>query len=466
MKTLFGTKFNWAAFIIISIIIRGTFVNMSWASYFAILLSLHQFFLLFNSIGYVVPVRYILGVFMCVQFFIGPSLAYNGLDQYQYVHYKMRIPEGDYFAYAIPAVMSFITGLHIWAGNLKGEVLDEEKITLFVQKNPRLPYAFIVIGFLTSVVSGFFSSELAFVFYLLGSFKFIGLFLLILGSENLKVLPLVVVIGSIISSSLGDGMFHDLLTWLIFTGSIFAIKFKFGFNTKLVACAAFIFLAVTIQLLKGGYRSATGSGAEEAGVETFSKVYEEQNKDKSIFSFENMAPATVRINQGFIITNIMNTVPDRVPFSNGAEMYQVFEAAIMPRILAPNKLTAGNRELFMKYSGVRIREGTSMGLSSLGDAYLNFGIVGGCIFMFLLGVMYSYVLNTFHKHSGKYPALILFTSLVFYYPIRPDCELQTILGHLFKSCFLIYVMIQFFKNTFSAEEGQDQTKDVHLQPTF
>ena len=95
-----------------------------------------------------------------------------------------------------------------------------------------------------------------------------------------------------------------------------------------------------------------------------------------------------------------------------------------------------------------------MGLSSLGDAYINWGNVGGCMFMFFLGLLYSYILNIFYKKSLTYPTLILFTALVFYYPIRPDCELQTILGHLFKACFLIYLMIMFFKESFT----------VRLQP--
>ena len=68
-----------------------------------------------------------------------------------------------------------------------------------------------------------------------------------------------------------------------------------------------------------------------------------------------------------------------------------------------------------------------MGLSSVGDAYVNFGVFGGVLFMFILGFLYSEVLNTFHKNAYRYPVLILFVPLVFYYPIRPDCELQTIL---------------------------------------
>jgi len=296
-------------------------------------------------------------------------------------------------------------------------------------------------------LSSFFSSDLAFVFYLLGNFKFIGLFLLIMGSKQLKVLPTVVVIGSIISSSLGEGMFHDLLTWIIFTGAIFAIKYKIAFKTKVIGAAVFIFLALTIQLLKGSYREAI-SKEGEGGLETFTNLYETQNKNNNLFSFKKIATSNVRINQGFIITNIMKTIPEKQPFSNGEEMYQIFEAAILPRILAPNKLKAGDQQIFYKYSNIKLTSGTSMGLSSLGDAYINFGVIGGCLFMLFMGLMYGGILNLFKKNSTAYPVLILFTALVFYYPIRPDCELQTILGHLFKSVFLIYIILSVWKYTF------------------
>jgi len=448
LKSLFNTSFNWPLFLGAAIVIRLLLIGISWTSYFAILLSLHQFILLFNSIGHIIPIRYLLGAFMCVQFFIGPVLAYNGLDEYQYIHYKMRIPELQYFAYAIPAVISFILGLHFWAGKLKGEVVNEKQIEFFVNEKPSLPYWFIVIGFVASVVAGLFSEDFAFVFYWLGSFKFIGLFLLIIGGHDLKILPLILVISSIVGSSLLNGMFHDLLIWIIFTGCIFAIKYKFDFNYKIIACSVFVFLSLIIQLMKSSYRTATGIGKEAAGVETFSKLYEQENADQGLFSFARLAPSTVRINQGFIITNIMYTVPSSVPFSDGEEMYQLFEAGVLPRFMAPNKLKAGDRSIFMKYSGLKIRPGTSMGLSSLGDAYINYGLIGGCIFMFLLGAFYNSILLILYKSSQIFPVLILFTSLIFYYPIRPDCELQTILGHVFKSCFLIYLMIQFFKNSF------------------
>lgn len=447
MYTLFKVNINWGAYFICAITILILFPSLSWFSFFALLIALHQFFLLFFSMNSVIPIRYLLGSFMCLQMFIGPVFAYNGLDQYQYFMYRMKVPEIEYFSYAFPAVILFIIGLHINAKKLDGEVPDVKRIAEYAQQHPKLAYWLIGIGFGASLVGGFFGSELGFVFYLIGSAKFIGAFLLLLGGTRLKVGPLIIIFGSIILSSLSEGMFHDLLTWLIMLGAVICIRFKPDTTIKLSALFAFIIMVVIIQQVKTTYRAATGRG-QEGDFETFSNVVEKQNESKGFFDFQNLASNNVRINQGFIVTNILFTVPDKVPYAKGAELLQILEAAFLPRIIAPNKLKAGDRSIFMKYSGIRIKKNTSMGLSSLGDAYINFGTFGGAIFMFLLGFLYSEVLNVFHKKSKDYPILILFTTLVFYYPIRPDCELQTILGHLVKSCFLIYIVLIVWQKEF------------------
>src|SRR5687767_6982833 len=123
--SLFQVKFNGVAFLVLGILIYMAFPEISGYSYFALLVSLHQFILLFNAIGFVIPVRFLFGAFMCLQMLIGPLLAYNGLDKFQIGYYKMQIPESEYFSYVLPAVVAFIAGLHIIAGRLKGELINE-----------------------------------------------------------------------------------------------------------------------------------------------------------------------------------------------------------------------------------------------------------------------------------------------------------------------------------------------------
>jgi len=450
MYSLFQVKFSWPVYLISLLLIRVLFMDITWLSFFAIAVTLHQFFLLFYSFGHVLPIRYLLGSFMCLQMFLGPAFAYNGLDEYQLMYYKMQVPEEQYFAYALPAVILFILGLHFFAGKFNGERIDKVAIQKFVQFNPKVPYIFIAIGFISSIVAGFFGSELGFVFVLLGGLKFIGTSLLILGNKKLKPLTLIAVYGAIFISSLSQGMFHDLLIWLIFLGAVFALKYQPTNIIKGAFVLVFMTLATFIQLIKSDYRESTWKEGQEAGLETLGKVIEEDRRGKEggIFSVERLAESNIRINQGFIVTNIMVTVPEKQPYENGEEMLLIVQSAILPRLLAPNKLNAGDRKIFTKYTGIPLQKGTSMGLSSMGDAYVNWGEVGGSIFMFFYGLFFSWVLNSFAKHSYRFPILMVLTPLVFYYPIRPDCELQTILGHVVKSSFLIFVMLQVWKHHF------------------
>ena len=89
---------------------------------------------------------------MCLQYLLGPFFAYNGLDRYQYEKYQMKIPEYQYFAYAIPAVLCFIIGLHV-TGKLKGEIIDRDRMKKIIGNNVQIPYLLIIIGFVSSLVT-------------------------------------------------------------------------------------------------------------------------------------------------------------------------------------------------------------------------------------------------------------------------------------------------------------------------
>jgi hypothetical protein len=440
---------DWRIFFGIVLFTKLFFPDISLYSFFAFIISAYQFMLLFYSIGFILPVRYLAGSLMCVQMLVGPALAYNGLDEYQLGYLKMQVDESIYFSYVIPATILFLIGLRIkFNQNVSDEFININQLKEYVKNNQQTMYIFIVIGFVSSLISPFFSTEIGFVFTLLGSFKFVGLFMLILGDNKLKPLSLFVVLSSIILSSLGNAMFHDLLIWLLFMGAVFSIKYKPSNYLKFGLAVLFVGMAIFIQMLKGDYREATWKEGKEGNVSNFAATTKAKNEQNELFTLEKLKQSNIRINQGFIITNIINNVPEKENYSNGKELMQILEAAILPRVIAPNKLNAGDRFFFMKWAGFPIAAGTSMGLSSMGDGYVNFGKFGGMIFMFFLGLLFSYVISIFYKYSFEYPILYLFPALVFYYPMRADCELQTILGHLFKSCFLIFILIKAWKNHF------------------
>lgn len=448
-----GSRYNIGLFLFF-VLLKVLFFEMSLWSLFALSFSAFQFSLLFESLGKVIPVRHLFGSFMCLQMLVGPALAYNGLDQFQVGHFKMQIPESDYFYYVLPSVVLFVLGLHLKSRYYEGEKVDVYHLEQFLSNRSTLPFIFIAVGFVATFLSQSIGTGLTFVFYLLGGLKFIGLFLIILTSKRFNFLTTFLVYGSVILSSVATAMFHDLLTWGIFLLAIFCVKYKPSNVIKLTLLLFFVFISVFIQLIKGEYREVTWKNEKEGDIETLGETVQEQVSSQELFSLERLAQSNVRINQGAIITNIMNYIPEKKAFAEGAELVDVLEAAIMPRFLSENKLTAGNREFFMKWSGMVIGRGVSMGLSSVGDAYINFGVLGGIVFMFFYGLLFNRVLLYFHKKSNIFPVLMVLTPLVFYYPIRPDSELHTLLGHLIKSCFLIFVIIQIWKPVFFFQRNE------------
>lgn len=440
--TLFNVKINWLVYALGLVALVILLPGLSVWGFFALAIAGHQFMLLFYAYGYVIPIRYWAGAMACLQYLVGPAFAYTGLDAQMYFKYRMQIPEEVYFAYAIPAVLCFLLGLH-FSGKLNGEKVDEQSVHDFVASNAKLPYIFIGAGFLSSYISGFFGAELANVFYIISSFKFIGLFMLLLSGQKVKILPLVVVVGSIVASSLKGAMFHDLLTWLFFVLAVLAIKYKPNIIAKTWFAVGLLLLVIIIQQIKSVYRSNLSSG--EGGVSQFEESFRTVNQEGGFFDLNTLASSNVRINQGFIVTYAMSYIPDKEPFANGTELYQILEAAFLPRIIAPNKLKAGDNDFLYQYTGMRVRPGTSMSISALGDGYINFGTFGGSIFMFFFGLVFNITLNGFQRFSKSFPIILIFTPLVFYYPIRPDTALQTGLGHLVKSCILLYAMVIFWK---------------------
>ena len=121
-----------------------------------------------------------------------------------------------------------------------------------------------------------------------------------------------------------------------------------------------------------------------------------------------------------------------------------FEAAFLPRFFAPDKLKAGDRDVLAKYTGIYLGVGTAMGIGILGDAWASFGYFGGLVMLFCFGLIINYSLKYFEYLIKQFPLVYFILPIVYYYPIRPDCETQTSFGHLVKTTFLVSIIAFYF----------------------
>jgi hypothetical protein len=406
---------------------------------------------LFIRVNHSLPIKELFLSMYGLQFLFGPALAYNGIDYYTLDIYKMKVNSDTYFTFLIPVFIAFAFGFNVYCKKYSLKP-SRQNIDQWVVQNPKTPYYFIGFGILSSLISPFFPVSLSFVFYLLGGFKYIGLFALLLSYQTLKIKLLLLIYGLILVSSFQGGMFHDLLTWIIVLCLILAYRYKPTWQFKVAGIVGFVLFAIFIQSIKQGLRAQTWFGNKEASIDLVEDITDDVNKSNGgLLSMDNLGPNFVRLNQGWVLASAMDFVPRNISHAHGALLSEYLYSAFVPRIVDANKLNAGSQEIFNKYSGHHIEKGTSIGLGLFTDAYVDFGdfgIFGSMFYVFLFGLLYGYILHQIAQKSTYYPVLLLFAILIFIYPIRPDCETQTTLGHLIKSIILIAGIIVIFRKKF------------------
>ncbi len=389
-------------------------------------------------------IRKIFVIFLALQYCLGTTLSYAFSTSETY---RMVLPEREYFNYAFPAVLFMSIGLFIGTANK-----DED--TTFKNLNLSLKELSINDKLLTSVM--FFSlvsnyilagqnlpESLAFLFYLIFGLKYAYVCFQIITKPKINYFFISLPIFYLFLVTVRTAMFHDLVIWTLFWGISVCIRLKPKVKTVIVSMLAFVFFVLIIQLSKSAYRQRTwgtehAAGVEDATFSAFSSTVKSQAENSNIAN--DLSENIMRINQGWILCRTMDFVPNYTDYQGMDLLNKYMEAAFLPRAFAPDKLTAGNREHFMKYTGIEIASGTSMGMGILADGWASYGQVGGWLVVFLYGLILNISLKVFERMLFKYPLVYFFLPLIYYYPIRPDCETQTAFGHLIKSMFFLIIV--------------------------
>jgi len=143
----------------------------------------------------------------------------------------------------------------------------------------------------------------------------------------------------------------------------------------------------------------------------------------------------------------MSWTPSREPFAEGETINEALRSAFMPRFLFPNKVTAGGRTYFYRFTGRQLSDTTSMGLGLVGEAYANYGIQGGILFMFIIGLFYNWFIFMIYRIANKHPTIIFFIPLIFLQVVKAETDFSVIINHLFKASIAVW-MIYFGINKF------------------
>jgi hypothetical protein len=305
----------------------------------------------------------------------------------------------------------------------------------------------LVIGIIASFFQKFVPSSLGHVFFLMSYLLFIGVFYCLYSDFPLKKFVLWAAFAILILRSIVQGMFGELIFMAIMAMILLVLGKGFSFMSKFSAFIFGLILILVIQVIKPEYRERVWSSDDNKGNEfsIFADIFSEKFDDPSAL-FTNEAVwfnFYSRFNQGLFVGLVQRSVPARFPYADGETINESIIGAIVPRLLWPDKQTSGGVENFKRFLGLDLK-GYSVGISPYGEAWGNYGRTGGIIFMFVFGLMFNFVFSWILKIAVGTPSLILWLPLMFFYAVKIESDVFSMVNSLFKACMFTYIMYKVY----------------------
>lgn len=404
-----------------------------------------------KALGKRLPVLELMTLVAGLQWIIGPAIEYQATSH----HYKyyMYVEEAVYMGYVVPAygIFAFI----ILYALRKGPVLNITMDT-FHEFAPYGKYI-LLVGVIADFAGGVVPAGLKFVFFLLSNFKYAGALILLFSTKKWDRYLFYAALVYLFFASIRSGFFHELLLYGVFFYMFWAYKIRPNIKLNVLIIAFGMFAATVIQGVKANYREIISGGYEGSYVNLFfSSVGERLSAEEEVTGFEEEENLNVRLNQGWIISAIMEHTPRMEPYADGSTVSEAVFASALPRFLNPNKAIAGGVENFEKFTGLPLGENTSMGMSIVGEAYANFGVGGGILFMAIWALVLIKFWFLILKQVAKNQLLLFFVPLMFLQVIKAETELVVVLNHLVKSLILIFIFFWISKKFVFKNFGDDK----------
>lgn len=384
-----------------------------------------------KALGKRLPILEMMMLIAGLQWIIGPFIEYN--SDFHDVKYYMYVDESTYMGYVVPAY-AFFTGVIFFM--TRNSVVNVQDIIDF-KKYSRYGLTILFIGIVSELLGFVLPGALGFLVFLLSGFKFVGAIILYFSDVRIHRYIFYGSVAFMAFISLKNGLFHDFILWSAFFYMFFTIKTQPSWKMKSVTIISGFVLLTVIQAVKSDYRMLLQSGGDVNVVSLFFGSVNQKYDSGFLEEDEAASSLNVRLNQGWIISAIMDHVPRNLAYAEGSTVIEAIEASFVPRFLNPNKKEAGGQENFRKYTGLNLSDNTSMGLSIIGEFYANFGVLKGIFMMGVWGFLIGFIWKKLIANTYKIPLLIFFLPLIFLQVVKAETELVVVLNHLIKSIITV-----------------------------
>lgn len=403
-----------------------------------------------TKLGKVFPLKEFILLIASLQWIVGAKISYSfGKTHHKYYMY---VDEDVYMNYVVPGVIALCVGLFLVNTSMPikkiKDLFNEEN----KKRNIKVAYTLIFIGLISSLSTKFFRiPSLAFIIFLATLLLYVGVSYLFFLFPKRKWLFFMSTLGVTLILSIESGMFHNLLLVASFFGFL-VIPSRTNFFTKLTLISIGVFFMYMLQVIKKDFREEIFSGKNVNSIEVFYTLIEREFivKNNDVESHNNVeeeqknADANNRLNQGWIISKVLENIPSKKPFLGGSTIWEAIEASLLPRFLAPNKKgTEQGLINFKEITGLLLSKNASMGLSLIAEFYANYGIVGGWVAMFIYGLFIALIIKYIINKLGKGSYLIVLWLIVFFFQVvKAETDFIKIFNHIIKS-ILFFMLVNW-----------------------
>jgi hypothetical protein len=409
-----------------------------------IIISLFLFIQLFeNSNGQIAFKDWVLALY-AVNYLLAPAISLH-LDQ-EKVAYKIKLSAEQYYTLMIPGFFCFYWGMNLFKTKLFKTDFDVVKIYAIL--NEKILKQLFYMGIVLKLLLPYFPGEVGFFIYMLSMIRFVGAFSLYAINEKKYFWFVIWVLIIEIAQAFIGGMYHDMTMWLVFFALYYIYLKKPSMQWKIGFGIFALVLILFVQSIKQVYRAATWSGDREASLSTALDIAENRTNLESLTGDDNLIGTLTRSNQAWIFASTVDHMNCYQDFQGLNNVQRYVESALLPRFLAPDKIQSGDKQIFNKFSGHTLNEGTSMGLGIFADGYIAYGAWGVALFGLALGLLFSITFKVVENWTKISPFFMLFLFPILNYAVRPDCETQTTINHLVKSMFIYWLLVMAYRRYF------------------
>lgn len=390
----------------------------------------------------------------CISYLLMPLLVYNLFGEHNKLaalwHTYMTVERRDYFFLALPGTIALIIGL--WAPPLINAPVSDEVLISRVKAYLGRKKIVGVLLFLTGLISIPFVAlappSLQAIFYFASQLTYIGAIYLLYSGQQLKGITILFILALMIAQAVITGMYGELVYWSVMGVILMLIgKTSFTVTHKVMMLCTGVVLLFLIQSIKHEYRAVVWKGASRGNdpVVFFNLLADRIKHPEAMFGPERIYKVVVRANQGYLIGRAMEYVPKHEPFAQGETIYKSLWSALVPRFMWKDKPRAGGQENICRFLGDCGHYNYSYNIGQLGEAYVNFGVIGAWIYMFIYGYLLKNLFGLVRYLSIRTPSLILWTPILFYTAMIVETDLLTFINSFVKGVMFCALCFAAFK---------------------